>query len=1493
MKPVVVLLTALCCLLAAPVMAQTPGATSFLEPTLIDTAGAAAADMAAFTQSLVATTATAFPVAIRNYEPPKLLSDEFPLRWDLDSLLSAAVEAGMDTPKTMAEGLEDLLRKAIVVGTPLRLESLMKLPDLQGYEPTVYPKLLEFLQLVVAKTRAAIRVGSHPPDTVSSMLGYVTTRAAELARHLPPYFYFEGSIEELLKFDSDTIIREALDLLTGIPTKFPGEIVDLQSLIAFDLETLGPKGWSLYTSPEVDFLPLSVLDDLTKLISGMFANRQPTGKEELGMVLPALGLEVMIEPIETFLNDFVMPMYNQALGVWTTIAGEFKGYADAFRDFISHTAAKYVETFLKMGKGWVDKLPRNELLSYFEKLATELLAGVTARIPTCDRFPDKSFEKSLCDLFFSQTFGPKARRRLMYDPSKPPSKNQAAGEVYITNLGIEREPTLLSTAIQPISIGYDLLKPLADIFMGDRNGKIVEYTDLELHTFLQEALAPFVHMMQQLAATFHKILAAGGYSCEKADCEAEKHVFENMMSVNVIEGFKLLQPAAGYAEKVTTDVYEFMTRLAKELFYEARTYAEMFPKLPFLPPPPVKVPHFQPLDALTHLDDLASHLMGELTKPELTKPIGGGAATKALAGFFKSPLSKTMEILDMFVKELVKAFEPFSKILSGGFWDVASINFVSHEGGKMLREFRRYFDLSGPVNEKSRANYLRDVAAAIIKDAQLRIPAIERLADSFDKGLFKLFQDALKGGYEITPSLLTGLPKPVMDLLSPDEWGGFLEHVLAPFLELLRLGGDGHHKEAGHDQKTLFDQYLPKLAVDGYHVLLGQLSSSHLSMLLPTAITTPPVVKEIQGLVERLAHEWLAIAEHFVGAYFKLPYLPPVLPHVPDLLHVDKYFKGLLDLIPPPPAGFPKGLPIYNPFEELLVVPSKIAGSLAGLAGSLPTPTIPFLDVLTYGGSIVTPDIPFLKEFTEILGKLPDRGKELTAKWLAGFKKFAGHPMEILKLAVSFLEKVAKTVWGMMPLFDPDHFHGFIDMVAPFTYGNLNKLITYLTQLPLSELPNFMKDITAFIENIITHTIEEPANYIMSMGEELLGAYLYRFDALINPQYTDAEKAVKGTMDKAGSIQAGDIDKVIQAILTPTAITSLGTEAMTSVRTEVTTFFDGLVRGRAANSRRRRLQLGFAPTSTSLLSTNLVDDYLVRRAASSLESMVTQPLAGIGMGVGMGGMGMGMGVDPLGGIAATTSGIVDGGAAAAQGILSEAEALLTPQQQQQPSLLPGLTGGTSSLLQPAETDLLNELMPLQTGPSLLDPVLGGGIPGVTPPLFPGLTAMDVATIVQFHLQPSSGGTISGGMMGERVPTRVADLGWEGQKRQVGERIDRFAEKVTTKKKGFDRQYMSEPSKVRAFNDHLYMRTIEAANLVSSYLTSNPGIGPMALEQYLNDKADEVYNEALEFIAGWSTPLFSSSRLFYDAVDWPQAPSMPGALNDVADAAWLSQWFGAL
>ncbi|CEL99986.1 unnamed protein product [Vitrella brassicaformis CCMP3155] len=831
---IVVLLSALCCLMAAPVLAQTPGATSFLEPTLIDT-GATAADMAAFIQSLVASTATAFPVAIRNYEPPKLLSDDFPLRWDLDSLLSAAVEAGMDVPKTMAEGLEDLLRKAIVMGTPLRLESLMKLPDLQGYEPTVYPKILEFLQLVVAKTRASIRLGSHPPDTVWSLLGYVTTRAAELARHLPPYSSFEdsGSIEEVLKFDSDKIVKEALDLLPATGN-IPGDLVDLQSLIKVDIEGLGPKSWDLYTPPAVDLLPLPVLDDLIKLISGMFYSGKTLGKDDLRKVLPAVGLDVMIEPIQTFLNDFVTPMYNQALGVWTAIAGQFKGYADAFRDFTSHMAAKYVERFLKMGKEWVDTVPRSELLSYFEKLATKLFAGVTARIPACDRFLDKFFEKSLCDLFFSQTFGPKARRRLMYDPSKPPGKNRAAGEVYITNLGIEPEPTLIGAAIQPISIGYDLLDPLADIFMSDQTGKIVEYTDLELDTFLKEVLAPFVHMMQQRAATFHKILAAGGYSCEKGDCGAEKHVFESMMSVNVVEGFRLLQPAAGYSKKVTTDVYDFMTRLATELFYEARTYAEMFPKVPFLPPPPVKVPPLQPLDALMDLDGIASYLLGELTKPT------GGGAADALADFFKSPLSKTMEILDMFVKELVNAFQPVSKLFKGGFYEIASINFISHEGGKMLREFRRYFDNSGPVDEASRAKYLRQVAAAIIKDAQLRIPAIERLADRFDKGLFTLFQEALKGGHEITPSVMTGLPQPGTLLLKPDEWMTFLQRILAPFLERLRLGGDRHHKEGGSvENQQVFDDYLASLAVDGYHVLLGELTESF-TVTLSAAVTMPP-----------------------------------------------------------------------------------------------------------------------------------------------------------------------------------------------------------------------------------------------------------------------------------------------------------------------------------------------------------------------------------------------------------------------------------------------------------------------------------------------------------------------------------------------------------------------------------------------------------------------------------------------------------------------------
>ncbi|CEM00975.1 unnamed protein product [Vitrella brassicaformis CCMP3155] len=1537
MKPSPLFL-AVCCLVAVPALAQRD--TPLEGASFLDAAGPVG-DVAAFTSNLVATTTSALPTfgGLITYERAQSLLDQFPLRWDLDSLLTSAIEAGIDIPNAGAEGLEDLLRRATVMGTPLRLEMLMELPDLQGYEPSVYPKLEEFLQLVVAHARSAIRLGSHPADKVWSFLDYVTTRAAELARHLPPYFFKGGNIEELLKFDSDTIIKNALEMLTGIPTRFPGDIVDLSKLIEVDLEWLGPKGAILYNPASLTKLPYGSLDELTKLIMKMFHTLRPVGKDDLQKTFPALGVHAVIEAMEMFLNDYILPAYKTAIGPWTKIADGFTGYIDAFTHFIASMTAEGAKVFLQLG----DELPgRSDLVAYFEKVTASLFADASKLIPTCDRFLPKSFEWSLCDLFFSQTFGPKARRRLMYDPSKPPSKTRA-GEVTIMQTGIESVPTLISAAIQPISIGHDLLKPLADIFMGDSHHKKVEYTDLELDTFLKEVLAPFVHMMQELAATFHKILAAGGYSCGKADCETEKHVFEHLMSINVVEGFKLLQPAAGYSTKVASDLYHFMTRLAKELFYEAKSYAESFPKLPVLPPPPPKVPVLQPLDALKHLDDLAAHIAGELTKP-----IGGGGTV--LAGFFKTANGKTVEYLDMFVKELVKAFQPVSKLFKGGFYEIASINFISHEGGKMLRDFRRYFDLSGPIDEKSRASYLRDVAAAIIKDAQLRIPTIEHLVDGFDKGLFKLFQDALKGGYEITPSLLTGLPKPVMDLLSPDEWGSFLQHILAPFLELLRLGGDRHHKEAGPDLSKVFDDYLPKLAVDGYHVLLGQLTKTFTAML-PAAISMPPLLKEIQQLITNLAKEWLAIAEHFVGAFSKLPFLPPMLPHVPDLLNVDDYFKGFLSLIPPPPPGFPKGLPIYNPFEDLLVVPSKIAGWLVGIGGQIPLPTIPFLDVLTYGGSIVAPDIPFLKEFTEILSGFAHNGAGLlTGKWLAGFKKFMAVPEKIIKFAIDFLVKVAHMVTSQMALFDPQQYRGYIDMVATFAYGNLNKLITYLTDLGLPGLDKATGDIRAFIENIITHTIEEPANYIMSMTRELLGAFLYRFDELVHPDYDDFEKLVKDTIDKT-TVRDSDIDKVIKGMLGTTPSLSLDTKALTDLRQEVTAFFETIVTqrgkmGAAFNTKRqRRLQVARAvAVSTNALSalSGLTDDYLIRRASTALQSTMfslAEPLmwgfdraiaqtplgalANVALATPLPGL-VATGLTPFTGLGAPLT-AAQKGAEAALHLFGEAAALFSPLPKGYPHLLSGITEAATSIFDPtsllpmlSQTTMIDELlggMGLQAGASILKsltsgiptlplsianiPLLGGagGLGGLlelpasfaktATSLLDAVTPVEMVALVQMFLKPSSftGHGLAhtvGGLLGD-LPKRLDDLGWQGDKKTLGDRIDRFVSIVAGRKETYDKEHKNEPAKVHAFGDWMFLRTLVEANRMALYLIANPDVAIKTIDEYFTQTADSLFKEGVHFMDSWSSPFFSGNRLFYESIDWGKIISLPGGIENIAEA----------
>ncbi|CEL99985.1 unnamed protein product [Vitrella brassicaformis CCMP3155] len=594
---------------------------------------------------------------------------------------------------------------------------------------------------------------------------------------------------------------------------------------------------------------------------------------------------------------------------------------------------------------------------------------------------------------------------------------------------------------------------------------------------------------------------------------------------------------------------------------------------------------------------------------------------------------------------------------------------------------------------------------------------------------------------------------------------------------------------------------------------------------------------------------------------------------VTHLLNLDVYFKRIVELIPSPPSGLPKGLPIYNPLEELPAVPQKIAGSLISTAEKTPMPTIPFLNAVAYGGSTVPPNISFLVEFTDILGHFVAKSAELTTKWLAKFEEFAALPAYVLTPAISFLQRVAQTVTGQMQLFDAERYEAYIDMVAIFAYGNLNKLVAYLTDID--------KASDAFIDNIVTHTTEEPANYIMSMTRELLGAFLYRFDQLTRSQYDDTQTVLKEAIER-GSVQHTDVDKVIKAILDPTRmsmsmIPTLDAEAIADLRSELTAYFDVILKahglfGAAADRQRRRLGGVMKPAA-------LVDDDLVRRTISAFVSMLAEQAKQGPPAVPS--LGRGAPARP------------QGGAAVALERLHEAEAIVKSQQRQRV-----LTG-------PPTTPVIDEGAELLTTEDVL-------------------TSEEVLTIVQFHLQPSSGKRL---LLGETAgPTKLEDLidKWDGLKKQLAEWVDTFAHNVAIELLGCRAQrYISahenDPCKVRDFKDWLFVRTLKDAFSLAPELYAD-GVGKLhdipetlvfyaaarsqlynlwylygkyevvatAVTYAIYDKARYLVIEGGELMDIWSCSMSDGGLL--DLMNWEHLIKLPGGIKNIADkGANLGLW----
>uniref|UniRef100_A0A7S1NZW7 Uncharacterized protein n=1 Tax=Vitrella brassicaformis TaxID=1169539 RepID=A0A7S1NZW7_9ALVE len=1448
-----------------------------------------------------------------------------PPPWAFDSFLNAAQSGGEGEREGVEvdQDFEGQLRRAIVLGTPLKLEYLMQLEDFQGYDPAVLPKVEEYLQLVVAKSRAAIRDGSYPPDKVWSFLDYVTVRAAEKARNLPPYFLKSGSIEEQLKFDSDMIIKDGLAKVKSVPSSFPGASVEMKDLLEVDLLGLGPKGWLLYAPSAVSFVPgeKRTEDDLTKLVKGSLKTRQPIKKEDLKVIYPAV-VDTKLEPLQMFINNQVGAKYDDAKTEWMTkITSEYKGYGDAFDEFVARTAAKESELYLKYSEELKDRLLSSDLTTYFDSISKSLFEDAKARIPTCDRYKDGSFDKTLCELFYQQTF-PKhnSRRRLLYDPNNP-SPSTAPGFMSITQL--QAEPTAAAIKAKPIL--FDDLKPLADMYQRDPVPKKIEYTDAELQTFLRTEVVPFMAAMQRLADTYNSILAGGEHVCLLAECKDEKYLFEKLMSAKAVEGFYLLQPAAAYEKKVTPELVLYQDRLARQLYTEAKAYAEDFPKRPYLPKRPPQVPDLNALTALKQLDDLAKYLLDKLVSKV-------DVVASELQAFFKTALPKTLQILPSFYKEVRAAFEPVHEKLKGTDYGKAFDNFVAYEAAKMTREFRRYFDTATLVDEAVRSKYLKEVAASIVKDGEHRLPSIDRYDKDFDKKLYTLFQEAFKTGSVITASVsvpadcplddplctsVSQLPtvsfqdvKPAWATTAPDDWTHFLDKFAVPFFETLRLSGDKYYKDASEEKKKVFRDYLPTLAVDGYYLLINvarqhtspdlgetpirrrlmlQATPEHLSAMQkttaegadlyitqvqPPEVVTPPaaLLTESEQLIVKMSKEAVEAAKQYGDAFVKLPLLPPLLP-----------WGYLQPAIPKAPAALPF-VPSYKPYGAASLVTE---GESMVVFPTLRQMTPPSVGVPVYGGSSEAVNMVFVREYRAIL-YTREREVDLTDAWLRKFDEFKTLTREVTVYANSFLKAVAVKVYAKRPSFDGEQYSAYVDLVAMYAYGDLRKLIGHTREYSDLGSDEARRGIEDYIDNILYRTTEEPHTNVMWIRPELLGVSLYQLEEFKNPQYTDFEKLVKDTIIKE-DIKSEDADKVIRAMPGPIVMPGDSEMGPDVFRDRATAFFDAIAKERSrlgADPKRRRLQAGRDPLA-------VVDHYLVRRTERALQALAVPMPAFVPGGIP----------------ASPPLSSPEAGAAAALKLLQEADIFSTQQGQPQPDMLiPGLDEGPPPMFAPPQASPLPGLLgPQQTGvpapPPPPTPPVGPGPPpdplsamspaGATPmavPPAPGglvmgpptdaLTPIETAFIVQFYLQPSSGAPQPPLGWAGPVPSKLDDFNWSGRKQELGQMVDAFVATVATKKAEYAAQYADDPMRVQTFNDWLYSRTLIEAGRVASFVQgeSEGYIGTIAVQRFIKERADKVYNEGVQFMESWSTPLFSTSRLFYSQPDWQQVDNGPPALG---------------
>ncbi|CEL98229.1 unnamed protein product [Vitrella brassicaformis CCMP3155] len=610
---------------------------------------------------------------------------------------------------------------------------------------------------------------------------------------------------------------------------------------------------------------------------------------------------------------------------------------------------------------------------------------------------------------------------------------------------LQAEPT--AAAIKPKPIVFDDLKPLADMYQRDPVPKKFEYTDAELETFFRTEVVPFMAAMHKLADTYNNILAGGEHACLVAECKDGKYLFEKLMSAKAVEGFYLLQPAAVYEWKVTPELVLYQDRLARQLYTEAKAYAEDFPKRPYLPKRPPQVPDLNALTVPKQLDELAKYL-----------------------------LDKLVNKVDVVASEA--AFEPVHERLKGTDYGKAFDNFVAYEAAKMTREFRRYFDTATLVDEVVRSKYLKEVAASIVKDGEHRLPSIGRYDRDSDKKLYTLFQEAFKTGSVITASVsvpadcplndplctsVSQLPtvsfqdvKPAWATTAPDDWTHFLDKFAVPFFETLRLRGDKYYKDPSEEKKKVFRDYLPTLAVDSYYLLINvarqhtspepgetpirrrlmlQATPEHLSAMQkttaegadlyitqvqPPEVVIPPaaLLTESEQLIVKMSKEAVEAAKQYGDAFVKLPLLPPLLP-----------WGYLQPAIPKAPAAMPF-IPSYKPYGGAALVTK---GESLVVFPTLRQMTPPSVGLPAYGGSSEVVNMVFVREYRAILYSR-EREVDLTGALPETLTR------ELTVYANSFLKAVAVKVSAKRPSFDVEQYSAYVDLVAMYAYGDLRQV---------------------------------------------------------------------------------------------------------------------------------------------------------------------------------------------------------------------------------------------------------------------------------------------------------------------------------------------------------------------------------------------------------------------------------------------------------------------